>query len=75
MEDNLEWQKKTSPKNELSEKLELLIKGVVMTGLNDINSKIESLCAMGVIKESAKLEELRDKMKQLRSGIENDNSK
>lgn len=75
MTENLEWEKKTSSKNQLAANLETLMNGVIKTELNDINSKIESLCSMGVIKEGPQLEELRSKMKQLQAGQKNDCSK
>lgn len=75
MTENLEWEKKTSSKNQLAANLEVLMDGVIKAELNDINSKIESLCSMGVLKEGPQLEELRSKMKQLQVGQKNDCSK
>lgn len=74
MTENLEWEKKTSSKNQLAANLETLMDGVIKAELNDINSKIESLCSMGVLKDP-QLEELRSKMKQLQAGRKNDCSK
>lgn len=68
MSENLNWEKRDSNKSELAVKLESLMKSVVVSELNDINSKIESLCSMGVLKECPELEELRSKMKQLKTG-------
>jgi hypothetical protein len=69
MEEELKWQKKeqtTNPK--LVDDLKSLIQQVVTTEINNINSKIESLCSMGVIKDTQKMQELRDKIKQLQTG-------
>jgi len=68
MTENLHWEKKDSNKSELAIKLESLMNNVVVSELNDINLKIESLCSMGVLKECPELEELRTKMKQLKIG-------
>jgi len=69
MEEEIKWQKKektTNPK--LVEELQNLIHQVVSTEINSINSQIESLCCMGVIKDTQKMQELRDKIKQLQTG-------
>ncbi|MDD5649710.1 MAG: hypothetical protein PHF86_04720 [Candidatus Nanoarchaeia archaeon] len=73
MEEKITWEKKDSIKNDFAAKLDSLMNDVVMSELNDINSKIESLCSMGVIENDSSLEELREKMKQLRE--KNVNSK
>lgn len=75
MSENLQWEKRNSRKNILAEKLESLVNDVVIVELNDINSKIESLCSMGVLKESEQLDQLREKMKNLQTGNKNDCSK
>lgn len=75
MTENLQWEKREEKKNALAERLETLVNGVVMAELKDINSKIESLCSMGVLLESKELEELRNKMKQLQAGLNDDHSK
>lgn len=67
MTEKLQWEKKTSQKNKLAETLETLMNGVVVSELKDINSKLESLCSMGVLKEGPELDELRIKMKQLQA--------
>lgn len=72
MAENLQWEKKDSKKNVLGEKLESLMNEAVLVELNDINSKIESLCAMGVLKDTEQLEQLRTKMKQLKTGNNDD---
>ncbi len=64
MTENLEWERKELD-NKFIRELETLVNGVVFNELNDINSKIESLCSMGVITDDEKIKELREKMKQL----------
>jgi len=63
----LEWEKKTT-KNQLTEKLEKAINSIVDMQIKEINSKIEVLCSMGVIKDVSKIEEIKEKMKQLQIG-------
>ncbi|MDD5649578.1 MAG: hypothetical protein PHF86_04060 [Candidatus Nanoarchaeia archaeon] len=74
MTENLQWEKREKGKNSLAERLETLVNGVVVSELQDINSKIESLCSMGVLKQGPELEELRNKMKQLQTGLKHDNN-
>jgi hypothetical protein len=75
MSENLQWEKRNSKKNALAEKLESLMNDVVIAELNDINSKIESLCAMGVLKDNEHLDQLRKKMKNLQTGNKDDCNK
>ena len=60
----LQWKKKTG-KSEFIENLERLMNDVVLIEIKEINSKIESLCSMGVIKDNEQIQELREKMKEL----------
>jgi hypothetical protein len=73
MTENLQWEKRENKKNVLADRLETLVNSVVITELKEINSKIESLCSMGVL-QGSQIEELRAKMKQLPTGLNNDNS-
>lgn len=75
MSEKLSWEKREHRKSELAERLESLVNDVVVVELNDINSKIESLCTMGVLQNNDKLNELRERMKQLQPGKRNDCSK
>jgi hypothetical protein len=68
MTENLHWENRSSKKNVLAEKLQVLVNDVVLIELNDINAKIESLCSMGVLDNSEQLNELREKMRQLHTG-------
>jgi len=70
MEEKLEW-KKGSSKNELVKNLEAIVNGVVMNELNSINSKVEMLVQMGMIQDGPQIQQLREKMKQLRTGTPN----
>jgi hypothetical protein len=62
MSEELQWKKKTG-KSEFIENLERLMHDVVLIEIKEINSKIESLCSMGVIKDDKQIQELREKMK------------
>jgi hypothetical protein len=70
MTEELSWKKRTSARSEFVDNLERLVKSVVMIEINQINSKIESLCAMGVIKDDVQVRELREKIKQLQTGMQ-----
>lgn len=70
MKEELEWKVRSSRhRSELVNDLERLMQNVVMTQVQEINSKIESLCQMGVIQDNEKIQELREKMKQLQVGM------
>jgi hypothetical protein len=73
--EELKWKARSASKrSELVESLEKLMKGVVVAQLQEINSKIECLCQMGIISDNDKLQELRSRMKQLQAGASNDSN-
>jgi hypothetical protein len=67
MEEKLEWKKKKNIKSEMIEDLKKQMSCFVLNEINDINSKIESLCRMGVIKDGLEIQKIREKMKQLKN--------
>jgi hypothetical protein len=70
MSEHLEW-KKRKGKPELAKTLERLVTTAVSAQIQDLHSKIECLCQMGVIKEGPELQNLRNKIKQLEIGMKN----
>jgi hypothetical protein len=72
----IEWKKRSETRrSELAQTLEKLMHSVVINQVQEINSKIESLCQMGVIKDGPQIQELREKMKQLQLGMNNESIK
>lgn len=74
MQEDLKWRKRPANKSELIGNLQSLLHGAVMSEINNINSKIESLCRMGVIEDGPKMQELREKIKhlQIQTGTNNE---
>ena len=64
----LSWDKKTKNHSELICKLNELVEILVTREMQDINSKIEILYRMGLIKDNDKIQELRKKMQDLKQG-------
>lgn len=65
MEEQLQWQKRTNSKTQLLQNLEKMLSTVVIHEIKNINSKIESLRAMGVIEDGPHLQQLKEKISLL----------
>ena len=73
MQEQLVW-KKRKAKPEFAKNLEEILQKVIISQIQDIDCKIESLCCMGVI-EKEKTQEIRSKMKDLINETTNRNPK
>jgi hypothetical protein len=65
-EQELSWKKKSpNDKNEFFDKINELVQSALLKEINDVNSKIDMLFNMGIIKDDEKIKELKEKMKNL----------
>jgi hypothetical protein len=76
MQEEIKWKKRQpNEKTEFINKLEKLVNGVVTNELQSISSKIDMLMQMGLVKDDSQIQVLREKMKQIQTGIYNDTIK
>jgi DNA mismatch repair protein MutH len=65
MSEPLQWSKRENSKSQLLQNLDKMLNMVVISEIKNINSKIESLCNMGVIQDGPQIQELRQKISLL----------
>jgi hypothetical protein len=62
----MEWKKKNTLGNGIVNELQKAVEQLVIQQVSDIHSKLESLCQMGVIPDNAKIQLIRQQMKDLK---------